>query len=250
MKVGPRYNNAGEDSTMIRLGAVLLLSVPSLGAWQASPQRATAGPACRNLATSLTHVSTAAGGFRSTVKTTCTFNPQKFQGNCTNEYSDTRGVSITTATTVVATYASLGDFIDEVRVVPPLFKARKATATTTGPTGRNSETTYTIDAQGRLTAETTAGTSTTTTYTEWDAAGRPTRVQDVGRGFNNTRTIEYDDVRRTKTTRVAPQGQGQVVVTTVETFDADGNPIRQTAGGGQSTSETTITVNATQRICR
>jgi YD repeat-containing protein len=191
----------------------------------------------------------ARGGFSSTFKQTCSFDRQAFRGTCTNEYSDGRGTS-NGSTTFVTTYASIGEFLDEVRVVPPLFKALKSNATTTGPAGRTSETTYTYDSQGRLTKEATEGAPASTTYTEWDQAGRPTKVQDVGRGFNNTRDVSFDDAQRTRTTRVTPAERGQVVMTTIETFDADGNPIRQVATAGPSTTTTTITINRTQRICR
>jgi YD repeat-containing protein len=221
-----------------------------LGVHQAAAQSAPDGPACRNIPTSLTHVTVAQGGFSSTLNQTCKFDREAFRGSCTNQYSDNRGASNVGSTTVVATYPSVGAFIDEVRVVPPLFKALSAAATSTGPGGRNSSTTFTYDSQGRLIKEVTAGSPATTTYTEWDAAGRPTRVKDVGPGFNNTRVVSYDDMQRTRTTKVIPEGRSDVVVTTVETFDADGNPIRQVASGGPSTSTTTIAINNTQRVCR
>jgi hypothetical protein len=75
-------------------------------------------------------------------------------------------------------------------------------------------------------------------------------VQDAGPGFNNTRVVSYDDGQRTRTTRVIPAGQSQAVITTVETFNADGNPVRQVASGGPSASTTTITINNTERVCR
>jgi YD repeat-containing protein len=193
---------------------------------------------------------TTAQGFSSTINQTCTFDREMFRGSCTNQYSDSRGRSNVTATTVTATYASVGAFIDEVRVVPPLFKALKAAATATGAGARNSETTFAFDSQGRLQKETTTGAPSTTTYTEWDEAGRPTKVRDTGPGFNNTRIVSYDDVQRTRTTRVIPDGQTQPAVTTVETFNADGNPVRQVTSGGPSSSTTTITINSTQRVCR
>jgi YD repeat-containing protein len=207
------------------------------------------GPACRNIPTSLTYV-TMAQGFSTTLNQTCSFDREAFRGSCTNHYSDSRGTANLPTTTVVATYASLGAFIDEVRVVPPLFKALKATATGTGPGVRNSETTFTYDGQGRILKEVTTGSTATTTYTEWDGAGRPTRMQDVGPGFNNRRVVSYDDGQRTRTTRVFAAGQSQAVVTTVETFNADGNPVRQVASGGPSASTTTITINNTERVCR
>jgi len=222
--------------------------------FSASPHDATAqgtpdGPACRTIPTSLTYMTTAQG-FTSTINQTCTFDREMFRGSCTNQYSDSRGRSNVTGATVTATYASVAGFIDEVRVVPPLFKALKAVATATGPGSRNTETIFTYDSQGRLQKEVTAGAASTTTYTEWDEAGRPTRVRDTGPGFNNTRAVSYDDGQRTRTTRVIPDGQTQPVVTTVETFNADGNPVRQVANGGPSSSTTTITIHSTQRVCR
>ena len=62
--------------------------------------------------------------------------------------------------------------------------------------------------------------------------------------------MSYDDAQRTRTTRVIPEGQSQAVVTTTETFDSDGNPVRQVASGGPSASATTITINSTERVCR
>ena len=211
-----------------------------------------AQPQCRNLATSLTHVTTGAGGYSSTLNQTCTFDRAALSGSCTHEISDNRGMSIVTSTRVTATYASIDDFFDEVRVIPPLVKVQSATATATGPAGQTSKTTYEYDSQGRLTREVTTGPARTseTRYTEWDAAGRPTRIRDVGPGFANTRVIRHDDAQRTRTTSVIPDAQGQVVLVTVETFDANGLPIRQQVGSGASASTTTITVKATRQICR
>jgi YD repeat-containing protein len=233
---------------VIRIATLVAVAL-SLGLHEAAAQGAPDGPACRNIPTSLTYV-TMAQGFSSTLNQTCSFDRAAFRGTCTNRYSDGRGASSAPTTTVVATYASVGAFIDEVRVVPPLFKALKAVATGTGPATRNAETAFTFDSQGRLLKEVTTGSPTTTTYTEWDAAGRPTRVRDTGPGFNNTRVVTYDDAQRTRTTKVIPEGQSQAVITTIETFDADGNPVRQVASGGPSASATTITINSTERVCR
>ena len=232
---------------MTRIVATIAVAL-ALGPHNAAAQ-APDGPACRNIPTSLTYV-TMAQGFSTTLNQTCSFDREAFRGTCSNRYSDSRGTSNLPTTSVVATYVSVGAFIDEVRVVPPLFKALKAAATGTGPGVRNSETTFTYDSQGRLLKEVTTGSTATTTYTEWDAAGRPTKVQDAGPGFNNTRVVSYDDGQRTRTTRVIPAGQSQAVITTVETFNADGNPVRQVASGGPSASTTTITINNTERVCR
>ncbi len=208
-------------------------------------------PECRNVATSATHVTTA-GGFQATVKLNCTITRSPLGGTCTNTYSDNITPTVT-KTSAITNYASLADFVDEVRVVPPLFKGLSGSATATGPAGTNSTTTaYTYDPQGRLTSQVSKGPSSTVTitYTQWDSAGRPTRARDVSRGPATTRVISYDDAARTRTTRATPDGQ-TVAVLTVETFDADGNPTRQTAAGAAgSGSNTIITTHATERICR
>lgn len=208
-------------------------------------------PTCRNVATSATHVTTA-GGFTATIKLTCTITRTPLTGTCTNSYSDnlTRAGTTTSSTT---NYASIADFVDEVRVVPPLFKGLSGSATATGQAGTNATTTaYSYDPQGRLTGQVSKGPSgtVTITYTQWDSAGRPTRARDVSRGSATTRVISYDDAARTRTTRATPEGQ-TIAVVTVETFDADGNPTRQTAAGAAgSGSNTIITTHATERICR
>ena len=87
--------------------------------------------------------------------------------------------------------------------------------------------------------------SATTTFTAWDAVGRPTIARDAGPGYDNTRRISYDDAARTRTTVV-----GNGLVTMVETFDASGNPTRQTAAGGPSRTTVVFTTASTARVCK
>jgi hypothetical protein len=109
--------------------------------------------------------------------------------------------------------------------------------------------TNTFDANRRITKTVSmspAGDSTTT-YSAWDAAGRPTRAADVGKGFSNVRDITYDDAARTKTT-VVNGGP----LRTVETFDNDGNQIEtlSTSGAAAIGSKTAIKVISSQRLCK
>ena len=83
------------------------------------------------------------------------------------------------------------------------------------------------------------------TYTAWDGAGRPTAGRDVGSGFDNTHAITYNDTARTRTTVV-----NGGVVTTVETYDANGNQIATTATGGNTFSNSTTTITATTQVCK
>ncbi len=84
-----------------------------------------------------------------------------------------------------------------------------------------------------------SGQRSTTTYTAWDAAGRPTMATVLAGRQSSTQSISYDDARRTQS-----MTSGGVMCT--QTFDENGNP---TAGscGGATVSTTVLT---TQRICR
>lgn len=218
---------------------------PTTPTGPSSPSGQTGG-SCRVVATAST-LRTTAQGFSSETSQTCTFAAGVNQVTCTSRYSDNTGQSSTLTT--VTTYASVGDLVDEVQSNPPRFLALSTATTTVGSAGTFSNSTqHTYDGQKRLVriVGTSAAGTSTTTYTAWDASGRPTAANDVGPGFNNSLSISYDNAARTRTTSVLGLG-----LTTTETFDANGNPIRQvvTAGGAVS-STTDITPLSTQQICR
>jgi hypothetical protein len=211
--------------------------------------RAAAGaPSCRTLATDLTAKVTAPGGFTADIKTSCTFNADHTQATCTVQYNDGRGTE--SSTTSTTTYKSLADIIDEIVVNPPLNYAQMTTAATAVAGGSFKGTvTNTFDANRRIVKTVNIGVSgeSTTTYSDWDQAGRPTRANDVGKGFNNVRVISYDDAARTRTT-VVNGGP----LRTVETFDVNGNQIETlaTAGGTAMQTKTTVTITASHRACK
>lgn len=202
---------------------------------------------CRNLASQFTAAATTTGSsFSSTTTSTCTFSESTRQVQCTHVYSDNFGTSSTT--TGSAVYLSAADLVDEVAVIPPRTYATSGVATQTGTAGTNaSGVAYTFDGNRRVVraVNTSPAGVSTTTYTAWDASGRPTVGTDVGPGFNNTLAISYDAGSRTRTTSI-----NGGAVTTTETFDANGNLIRQVSSGGGSTTTSNITVGATQRICK
>ncbi|MGH9385571.1 MAG: hypothetical protein ACRD2N_14915 [Vicinamibacterales bacterium] len=203
---------------------------------------------CRTVATELTAQVMAAPAFTATITSSCTFNPSLKQSACTSQYSDSQGTKTTSETR--STYHSLADVVDEIAVVPPLVYAVSLSGTQTGNRGQSSSSsTNEFDGNRRIakTVNKSEGGDSTTTYSAWDAAGRPTRASDVGRGYSNTRSISYDDVARTRTTIV-----NAGPLRTVETFDADGNQIATiaTSGGSALASKTAIMISATQRICK
>jgi hypothetical protein len=177
------------------------------------------------------------------------FDAQAKQSLCKIQYTDGRGGTTTSTTTTV--YNSIADVIDEIAVIPPLSYAVTATATQTGNAGATSmgSVTNTFDGSRRMlkTVYKSAGGESTTTYTEWDKVGRPTRANDVGRGFNNSRVISYDDNARSRTT-VVNGGP----LRTVETFDVNGNQIETLATNGATaiSTKTTVTIIASQRVCK
>src|SRR4029453_9773370 len=154
----------------------------------------SAAQSCRNLATELTAQTTAPGGFVADMKTSCSFNAPAKQSTCTVQYSDRRGTSMTTTT--ITTYNSVADVVDEIAVNPPLSYALTAKVSQTSGRGTpGSGVTNTFGDNRRIlkTVNSSVGGESTTTYSEWDQADRPTRANDVGKGFNNTRIISYDN---------------------------------------------------------
>src|SRR5262245_26544889 len=199
--------------------AVVVLAAAMIPGFQGSSvPEFPAPPSCRELATALTAQMTATGGFTATAQTKCTFDQAARLIACTVQFNDPRGASTSSTT---STYASVADIIDEIAVIPPLTYMLKAVGTQTGNPTPGSVT-NTFDANRRITktVNSSASGESTTTYSAWDSAGRPTEAQDVGKGFNNRRSISYDDKARTRTTLV-----NGGPLRTVETFDANGNQI-------------------------
>ena len=211
-------------------------------AGSALAQRAGRGavPACRTGLASYRIVTKATA--TSTVTGSCRFDAARVEGTCTNDYSDTTGRKFRSVS--VTRHATIADVVDEVAVNPPLQRALGTTTTVTGA-GADSISTSTLeyDAQKRLVSVVSesrpSGQRSTTTYTAWDAAGRPTMASVVSAGPATTQAISYDDARRTQS-----MTSGGVMCT--QTFDENGNPSAGSCGG--ATVSTTILT--TQRICR
>lgn len=178
-----------------------------------------------------------------TTEGTCTFNREALEGTCTNEYTDTRGVRLTSTTTT--RYASIEDVVDEVSVVPPLMRLTGATTTTSGAPLFNTTGTSAITYDGlkrpiTMTAVSQpSGQMTTTRYSAWDLSGRPTAATVIAGGQVSTQSFSYSDSSRTQTMTSAGG-------TCSQTFDENGNPATGTCSG----STTTTTVTATRQICR
>jgi hypothetical protein len=184
------------------------------------------------------------GPVTSTVEGTCTFDAGTVEGTCTNDYSDSTGRRFRTVS--VTRHASVADVVDEVAVNPPLQLALGTTTTITGGgagADSTSESTADYDERKRLismTAESRPSRQrSTTTYTAWDAAGRPTMATVLSGRQTTTMTTRYDDVRRSQS--MTTNG-----TTCTQTFDVNGNPAVATCPG----STATTTVLTTRQICK
>lgn len=221
--------------------SIVALVLPGEATLPAQAARRGGAPACRTGIETYRIVTR--GAVTSTVEGRCTFDEKAVEGTCTNDYSDSTGRRFRSVS--VTRHASLGDVVDEVSVIPPLQRALGTATTLTGSgADTTSSATLEYDTQKRVasvTAETRPGAQRSiTTYTAWDAAGRPTAATVVAAGRTSTQRFSYDDARRTQTM----DGSGGVVCT--QTFDQNGNPSVATCPGSTSTT----TVLTTQRICR
>ena len=180
----------------------------------------------------------------------------------------------------VTDYRSLADFLYEVSVSSPQTRwtTQSGMATYSGPANPFvCEATYAMavtnsyDGQGKLASSISTGTGVffsvvafipgTHPYTDWDGLGRPTAYAPFDFSPLARDHISYDDSARTRTT---VSGGGGLTVTTVDSFDANGNLVRNRrvahtsvppslAGPGYSfddTLDTTFAIHATNRACR
>jgi hypothetical protein len=223
----------------------LLAILLTAGQPQAAP------PPCRVTAIEFTAVNKAPN---LTVESTstCTFDRKALTFTCTTQHKDSLGTKTTAVS--VTTYESIADIVDEIAAIPPLLRALRVDSTTEGNRGSTkSGVVYTYDAQHRLTREvaTTQGSKSvaTTTYTSWDAQGRPTAGKiDVSGGRGSTLSLGYDDATRIQTITSEAMGQR---VTCEMGFDANGNSISHSCrGSGGLMSNTKTTIGKTEKICR
>jgi hypothetical protein len=236
-------------ATLVMASSAILAAQPENSPPPEATQRArgrgaamTAAPpaACRT-GVETYRIVTTSPVFTSTTEGRCTFDREKVEGTCTNEYRDGQGRRFTSVS--VTRHASIADVVGEVSVVPPLMRALETATTVSGggadTTGVN---TLSYDAEGRLQSMTAvsrpSGQRSVTTYTAWDRAGRPMAgLTEAGR-VSTPMTLSYDDSTRTLSTTTAGQ-------TCTQNFDANGNPTVARCAGSTSTT----TVLTTQRIC-
>jgi hypothetical protein len=152
-------------------------------------------------------------------------------------------------------YPSLDAFISEAQVVARIFWREESTR------GAVQQTTTTqFDSAGRLVAKTLVdltGTDATTTYSQWDGLGRPTRGSMTANPAetdcaNMPVSIVYDDAARTRTETIdAAHGTGSGCLKqeyiNAEKYDQDGDQVEVLHPG--EAAPTVISVTNKQSVC-
>jgi len=198
------------------------------------------GPACRTYPTRA-NVHTVTSG------TSVTFDALEiatFDSGSKKATVDTQFANGAPCSTTVVSYNSVADFVDEVRVIPPVSLAIRADGTNSGQCGSGTGTTvYVYDSQRRVT-QITNGTSAVTTYTAWDNSGRPTS----GTSGALNLSLVYNDPGRSYV--VTTTQANTPVSTSTLSFDANGNQTSIVLVQGNVTTTTTFTTTATAQACK
>jgi len=231
MNLGLRQARAARMVAACAAGVVALVAVDA---------QAPAPPSCRTY--SAQDVRTLSGAGTGTIEQSCRFDTISFERICTIRSRTHAGPFTLTLTD---TYASTADFIDEIRVVPPIARIQRQTRRfDTMPAG-NADVTYTYDSDRGQTRLATAVNNNLVvlTYRTWDAAGRPTSAVSTGAPVAMSFKYAYDDARRTMTMTTPRSAE-------VDTYDADGNMIHEieTTGGAKTTFD--IRITKTEKVCR
>jgi YD repeat-containing protein len=217
------------------LSVVLLVTSGCGGSGTTSPTAITTGPTpCRNYASASSTLTTTLEGAVSTQNLNCSFSTSVNRLDCATTLSVCGTVNFS------VNYASVGDFIDEVSVIPPRMLQQSQT---TNPNGCGiTDGTYSYDGQKRLVRYTINGL--TYSYSAWDSSSRPT-AGTVSGGVSESWT--YNDSARTAT-RVQSSNSGST--TTVYTYDANGNPTSVMETSGLTVVTSTTNTNTTAQVCR
>jgi hypothetical protein len=144
---------------------------------------------------------------------------------------------------LVTTYPSLADFVDEVASNPPrMLQTSQKVAPNSCHIG---DETLTYDEQKRLLSHAVGGL--TYRYSAWDTSGRPMTGTISGPATPVTESWSYNDAARTST--LVQQNSGGSTSTTY-TYDANANAVSVVVHAGRAISTSTTVIGATARLCK
>ena len=195
---------------------------------------------CRTF--SAEEVRTASGATSGTIAQSCNFDLATTSRVCTiRSRLSTNSFDLT----FTDKYDSADDFVDEIKVVPPIARIRTQSRKYTSGSAPNATLVYDYDATRRQTRLSTnmGGNLLLTTYSAWDLKGRPTTAIVSSRASTFTLQYSYDDVARTMTTTGSAYVQ-------VDTYDADGNMIQEVSTGSGGKTTFAIKINKTAKVCK
>lgn len=197
-------------------------------------------PSCRTFTTD--EVRTVSGAAAGTISQTCRFDLPTTSRICAMR---TRLSNTSFELTYTDKYNSVADFVDEIRVVPPISRIQSQSRRYTSGSAPNAQITYEYDAAKRQTRLSTnmAGNLLVTTYSAWDPQGRPTSAIVSSKASTINLQYKYDDTQRTMTT-TGPAG------VQVDTYDADGNMIREESTDGGGKAVYAFKINKTEKVCK
>jgi hypothetical protein len=187
-------------------------------------------------------VRTLSGASSGTINQTCHFDAATYERLCTIR-SRTNAGSFTL--TLTDKYTSVADFVDEIRVIPPIARIHRQTRRFASGPAANADVTYEYDGARRQTRLSTAVNNNlmVMTYNGWDAVGRPTGGVSSSKASTVSLKYTYDDAARTMTI-AGPAG------VEVDTYNADGNMIHEISTDGSGKTDFAIKIVKTEMVCR
>ena len=196
-------------------------------------------PTCRIY--TVDEVRTATGATSGTISQACKFDVPTTSRVCTMR---TRLGATSFDVTYTDKYNSVEDFVDEVRVVPPIARIQTQSRRYMSGSGPTGNLTYEYDATRRQTriSANMGGNPLVTTYSAWDPLGRPTTAVVSSPASTITLQYKYDNAARTMTT-TGPAG------VQVDTYDADGNMIREETTNGSGRTVYSFKIR-TDKVCK
>ncbi|HXT70441.1 MAG TPA: hypothetical protein VN700_11830 [Vicinamibacterales bacterium] len=222
---------------MIRLPALVL--VPAILSLAGNPALQQAG-ACRTF--SAEEIRTITGASGGTIWQACRFDLATMSRICSVR---TQTTATNFEVTFTDKYNSVADFVDEVRIVPPIARIQTQARQYTSGRGTNGQIKYEYDGDRRQTRLTSnmGGNLLVTTYTSWDPKGRPTIATISSQASSFNLQYKYDDALRTMTI-TGPAG------IEVDTYDENGNMIKEETADGMGRTFYAVKITKTDKVCK